>query len=48
MKFEVDLLNYDSKWVNYCTAPTEFYAEKARADLKAHGFKDHQIRVIGL
>ena len=43
MKYVVQLLNYDSQWVDYCVSTTEFFAEQAIADLQAHGFHNHQI-----
>lgn len=46
MKYKVQVLNYDSKWVTYCDALTDFYAEIAKADLEAHRFEDYQIRIV--
>lgn len=48
MKYKVQLLNYDSEWVDYCNAPTKFYAQQAYNDLReVHNFQPHQIRVLG-
>lgn len=44
MKYIVQLLNYDSDWVTYCKAPTEFLAREAVRDLQNHGFKSYQIK----
>lgn len=46
MKYKVQLLNYDSEWVNYCNAQTLYNAECAVHDLKYHGFEDYQIKMI--
>ena len=48
MKYKVQLLNYDSQWVDYCIAPTLYNAECAVHDLQYHGFKDFQIRTVPL
>lgn len=46
MKYTVELLNYDSQWVQYCDAPTRFYALQALSDLRVRGFGHHQTRMI--
>lgn len=46
MKYKVQLLNYDSQWVDYCKAPTLHYAQEAMADLRNHGFKYFQFRIV--
>ena len=46
MKNKVLLLNYDSKWVTYCEAPTKIYTDAAVRNLKDHGFKDSQIKNV--
>lgn len=48
MKYKVQLLNYDSEWVDYCNSPTSFFAYEAKADLLRRGFKEYQIRTIKL
>lgn len=48
MKYKVQLLNYDSEWVDYCNAPTLQYAVQADADLHHHGFQDFQNRLVKL
>lgn len=48
MKYKVQLLNYDSEWVDYCNAPTHFYALAAVENLHHHGFKDFQIKLVKL
>lgn len=45
MKYKVQLLNYDSEWVDYCISPTEYHAGEAYSDLIMHGFFNHQIRI---
>lgn len=46
MKYYVELLNFDSLWVTYCTAPTKYYADIAYDDLRNRGFQNHQIRIV--
>lgn len=46
MKYKVQLLNYDSDWVDYCVAYTKFYADAAVQNLQEHGFKDFQIKIV--
>ena len=46
MKYKVQVLNYDSIWVDYCDAPTKFYAQCAEQDLLAHRFQKHQIQIV--
>ena len=48
MKYKVQLLNYDSEWVDYCNAPTKIYADEAYQDLLRHGFLNHQIKIVKL
>lgn len=45
MKYKVQLLNYDSEWVDYSTSPTKFGADEAYQELLRHGFFNHQIRI---
>lgn len=44
--YTVFLLNYDSEWVVYCDHCPKFYADEAAADLRRHGFKDFQIKIL--
>lgn len=45
MKIKVEVLNYDSQWVNYCNAVTRCQADNAVYDLQhTHNFKPFQIR----
>lgn len=46
MKFEVQLLNYDSEWVRYCAPTTFHYANEARIDLLNKGFQPFQMRLV--
>lgn len=48
MKYEVLLLNYDSEWVCYCSAPTLFHATQAVLDLHHHGFEEYQTKLVKL
>lgn len=49
MKYKVQLLNYDSEWVDYCIAESTFQCDCALNDLKTcHNFKDFQIRCVNL
>lgn len=46
MKYKVQLLNFDSEWVDYCNCPTKWYADEAYNNLLQHGFFNHQIRIV--
>lgn len=47
MKIFVQVLNYDSVWVTYCAAQSQYQAECAVADLQnRHGFQPHQIQCV--
>ena len=47
MKFKVQLLNYDSDWVDYCITDTKFYADKAVEDLRfKHNFEKYQVKIV--
>lgn len=48
MKFEVQLLNYDSEWVRYCAPTTLQFATEACADLRRRGFQQFQTRIVRL
>ena len=47
MKYKVQLLNYDSEWVDYCVATSQYYAEQAVHDLRQnHNFEKFQVQIV--
>ena len=48
MKFRVDVLNYDSEWVQYAAPSTLQWATEACADLRRRGFQQFQTRIVKL
>lgn len=47
MKYKVQILNYESKWVDYTDYSSKYWADCAVADLKErHNFEGHQIKIL--
>ena len=48
MRYVIQLLNYDSEWVDYARSSSEWYTERVIEDLHRHGFADYQISIVTL